>query len=58
MLSSRKALRVQGFATDRAAMEAALVSTCAQDSEARVGTEEHGEWPQELTGRQNSGHNG
>lgn len=23
-----------------------------------MGTEEHGEWPQELTGRQNSGYNG
>lgn len=45
-------MRAQGLATDRPAVEAAWSPPVFRSGRARVGTEEHGEWPQELTGRQ------
>ena len=43
------------MAIDRAAVEAAWSPPVFRTVRARVGAEEGGEWPQELTGRQTGG---
>lgn len=50
-----KSLRAQGLATERRAVEAAWSPPVFMSGRTRLGTEGHGEWPQELMGRQRGG---